>query len=218
MAGKKPSAERKNPKTSKQQRRAKGLTILKRSHPRMRALRRAGHVAEIHGDKLWDSSFLIMKLLGKRPLKRRAKVLEIGCGWGLLGLWCNREFGARVHGIDADANVLPYAELHAEVNGLQMSTAKKRFDQLTVKFLSDFDVIVGADICFWDEMTDELFKLIRRARKAGVEQVMIADPCRPPFTALVERCEARMPGVECVDLSLKKPVATWGQVLVVDNR
>ena len=72
-------------------------------------------------------------------------------------------------------------------------------------------------MCFWDPMTAELFKLIRRARKAGVGRVMIADPCRPPFTALVERCQARLTGVDCVDLTIKRPVSAWGQVLVVDN-
>ena len=204
--------------TKKQhQRRAKGLVVLERSHPRMRALKRAGHVAEIHGNKLWDSSFLLMRQLGRRGLKRRARVLEIGCGWGLLGLWINREFGARVHGIDADANVLPYLALHAEVNGLEMTGEKKRFDQLTVDYLSKFDLVVGADICFWDELGQQLFKLVRRARKAGVKTVMIADPCRPPFTELAERCAKRFEGVTCHDVEIRRPVAASGQVLVVDN-
>lgn len=197
------------------QRRANGLTILQARDPRMRALRRAGHVAEIHGHKVWDSSFLVMQHLKRHPLPKRARVLEIGCGWGLLGLFCARQFGNRVHGIDADANVLPYLQLHAEVNEVGMSAERCTFEQLTTAFLADFDVILGADVCFWDDMARQLYNLIRRARRAGVGQVIIADPGRPPFDALAERCSARLERVQRVEVALGRPVRARGDLLIV---
>ena len=130
------------------QRRANGLTVLSSSDPRMRALRRAGHVAEIHGNKAWKASFLLMEHLKRHPLPEGARVLELGCGWGLLGMFCAKRFGSRVHGIDADAHVLPYLQLHADLNGVTLTAERRRFDQLTTAFLGDFDAIVGADICF----------------------------------------------------------------------
>ena len=150
---------------AKNHRRAFGLNILNANHPRVRQLKREGAVAEIHGNKFWNSSYLIMDYLKKHPLPKRARVLEVGCGWGLLGLYCAKHFDNRVHGIDADENVLPYLDLHAEINGLKMTREKKTFKQLTVSYLSSFDVIMGADICFWDEMADELFKLIKRSER-----------------------------------------------------
>lgn len=181
----------------------------------MRALRRAGHVAEIHGNKAWNASFLLMEHLKRHPLPEGARVLELGCGWGLLGMFCAKRFGSRVHGIDADAHVLPYLQLHAELNGVTLTAERRRFDQLTTARLGDFDAIVGADICFWDTLGRDLWNLIRRARKAGVPRILIADPGRPPFTELAERCEARFEDATCVHEEIRRPVRTWGQVLSI---
>ena len=202
---------------TKTHRQAFGLKILNANHSGIRQLKREGKVAEIHGNKFWNSSYLIMDYLKKNPFPKRSRVLEIGCGWGLLGLYCAKQFGNRAHGIDADENVLPYLSLHADTNGLKMTSEKKSFNQLTVKYLSNFDVIMGADICFWDEMSTELYNLIGRAKKAGVKQVMISDPCRPPFTALAEKCEDKLDNVELVEKFLKRPVNASGEILIVRN-
>ncbi|MEE4360595.1 MAG: class I SAM-dependent methyltransferase [Pseudomonadales bacterium] len=178
-------------------------------------MKRAGHVAEIHGHKFWNSSFLVMEHLKRHPLPHEARVLEIGCGWGLLGLFCARQFGCRVHGIDADANVLPYLQLHAEINGVRMTAARRTFEQMRVEDLRDFDLILGADICFWDDMARQLYNLIRRARKAGVGQVIIADPCRPPFNALADRCAAQLEGVERRSARISRPVRASGDLLIL---
>ena len=87
-----------------------------------------------------------------------------------------------VTGIDADANVGPYLDLHARLNRQSMtfeqeilqSTHKSLFGELSTSLL-------GADICFWDELSQQLFNLIRRAQGAGVSQTILADPCRSPF-------------------------------------
>ncbi len=200
------------PRTMRQ---AFGLKILNANHPEVRRLKREGFQAELHGNKFWNSSFLIMDYLKKHPLKKKARVLEIGCGWGLLGLYCAKNFQARVTGIDADENVLPYLELHAEINGLKMTGEKKSFQQLTVAYLSQFDIILGADICYWDEMTDILAKLIARSKRAGVKQVLIADPCRPPFTDLAEKCTEKYDSVELVEKFLSRPVNASGEILIV---
>jgi len=196
-------------------RKAFGLKILNANHPGIRQLKREGTVAEIHGNKFWNSSYLIMDYLKKNPLPKKSRVLEIGCGWGLLGLYCAQQFGSKVHGIDADENVLPYLDLHAEINGVKMTGEKKTFNQLTVDYLSDYDVVMGADICFWDELTPQLFNLIKRSKKAGVKQIMISDPCRQPFTDLSERCEDKLEKVEVVEKFLKRPVNASGEILIV---
>ena len=197
-------------------RQAFGLKILNANHQGIRQLKRAGHQAEIHGHKFWNSSYLTMNYLKKHPLPKRSRVLEIGCGWGVLGLFCAKQFGCKVHGIDADKNVLPYLQLHAKVNGVKMTAEGKTFQQLTVDYLRDYDVILGADICFWDEMAAHLFNLIKRAKRAGVKQILISDPCRPPFSALAEKCEEKLEGVEVVEIFLKRPVAASGELLIIN--
>ena len=197
-------------------RRAYGVKILNSNHPEIRRLKREGHVAEIHGNKFWNSSFLIMDYLKKNPLQKNVRILEIGCGWGLLGIYCARQFNAKVTGIDADGNVLPYMQLHADINGVAITGKRMTFQQMSVEKLRNFDVILGADICFWDEMAGLLHNLTRRAMKAGVKQVMIADPCRPPFTDLTERCQKTFGDkVEVVEKWLTRPVHASGEILIV---
>ena len=75
---------------------------------------------------------------------------------------------------------------------------------------------LGADICFWDELTPELFNMIRRARRAGISKVMIADPCRSPFEELADRCDDAFDSVERVEKWLKTPVRASGELLIVD--
>ena len=91
--------------------------VLNANHIEVRHLKLEGHAPEIHGHKFWNSSFLMMKYLKKHPLKPGTRVLEIGCGWGLPGIFCAKEFNARVTGSDLDANVFPYLGLHAPAAG-----------------------------------------------------------------------------------------------------
>ena len=71
-------------------------------------------------------------------------------------------------GADIDRNVLPYGMFHAEINNVNVDFIQKGFEQLTKKDLENYDIILGADICFWDDMTNLLKNLILRAKKAGV--------------------------------------------------
>lgn len=203
------------PTSTADKRVAFGIKILNANHKQVRRLKRDGYVAELHGNKFWNSSFLIMDYLKKNPLKKKVRVLEIGCGWGLLGIYCAKQFDARVTGIDADENVLPYLALHATLNGVAIEGQKMSFQQLTTEKLKKFDVILGADICYWDEMTGILYNLIGRAKRAGVQTIMIADPCRPPFTDLVEKCRGKY-SVTVEEKFLKRPVNASGEILIVE--
>jgi 2-polyprenyl-3-methyl-5-hydroxy-6-metoxy-1,4-benzoquinol methylase len=196
-------------------RRSYGLKILNARHAEVRRLKREGNVPDIHGNKFWNSSFLIMDHLKNNPLTKSTRILEIGCGWGLLGLYCAKTYGCKVHGIDADAQVLPYLQLHADINGVKMTSERKKFEQLTVDYLSQFDLILGADICFWEDMTGILFNLINRAKRAGVKEVIISDPCRSPFTALAEKTTEKFTAVSLEQKFLKRPVRASGEVLIV---
>jgi len=202
--------------TRRPSRRAYGLTILNSHHKDIRRLKREGHMPEIHGNKFWNSSFLIMEYLKKHPLKKKSSVLEVGCGWGLLGIYCAKNFDSKVKGIDADPHVLPYMQLHAEMNDVEVDGEKATFNQLTVEKLKGVDVIFGADVCFWDEMSRQLFNLTKRAKKAGVKQVVIADPCRPPFTDLAERSEKAFESVQRIPKWIGKPVRASGEIMIIN--
>lgn len=196
-------------------RKAFGLEILKSSHPDIKRLKQQGYVAELHGNKFWNSSFLVMNYLKSNPLKKNIRILEIGCGWGLLGIYCAREFSAKVTGVDADKNVFPFMHLHAEKNQVKVETEQISFQRLTKSRLADFDLILGSDICFWDEMADTLYNLIRRSKQAGVKQVIISDPCRAPFTELSMRCQEKWSDTRILSRRISSPVRASGEILIV---
>jgi predicted nicotinamide N-methyase len=198
------------------ERSAYGVTILKSNHGRIRALKKE-HEPEIHGDKVWNSSFLIMDYLDRQGIKEGSKVMEVGCGWGLLGIYCAKKWGADVVGVDADSKVFPYLHLHAEVNEVTIQTRTARFENMRKSHLEGTHLMVGGDICFWDEMIDPLSKLVNRAMKAGIDQVIVADPGRPPFDDVCERAQKKW-GAELKEWEVTKPSKARGWLLIVGGQ
>lgn len=200
--------------TKPTERHAFGLTVLKAAHPRLRALKK-DHEPDIHGHKFWASSYLIMDYLSQQGLPHEARVMEVGCGWGLAGIYAARCHGARVTGVDADPKVFPYLHLHAEINEVTVRTRTARFEDLKKKQLAGHDLVMGADICFWDSMVDPLYKVISKAIKAGVQQVIVADPGRPPFDEVCQRCEEEL-DAEVKEWRVEDPKA-HGWLLIVGS-
>jgi predicted nicotinamide N-methyase len=138
--------------------------------------------------------------------------MEVGCGWGLAGIYCAKKQGATVTCIDIDAEVFPYLLLHADINKVEISIMNKGFEGLTGRVLKDVDVLIGADICFWDNMMDPLKRLVLRAIRAGVRLVVIADPGRPPFQRLCEYFLEKR-GAEALDWTTRRPRPIRGRLL-----
>jgi predicted nicotinamide N-methyase len=187
------------------------------SHPAIRAVRRRGNLPEIHGNKLWKSSCLIMDYLHRHPPADCRRVIDVGCGWGIGGIWCARHLGAAVTSVDADANVFPYLDVVAELNGVATEHRVSRFERLTTRELSAYDLLIGADICFWDELAGPVGNLVNRALRAGVGKILIADPERSPFLAMAERCLERHGG-ELLPWRTRGSVEARGTILCIENR
>lgn len=192
-----------------------GLEICKNSHPSIRRIKR-DNIPSIHGNKFWGSSYLLMDYFREFPLQPDTRVLEIGCGWGLAGIYLAKHYNARVTSTDADAAVFPYLQLHAELNSVDTEMEKLQFENISKKRLSEVDVLIGADICFWDELGDTLFKLIRRAIQAGVKKIVIADPEREPFFTMAERCMEEF-YAELEARQVKGSHKSSGCLLIIEN-
>jgi len=191
-----------------------GVSRMTSKHPTIRKLKKQ-YPTSIHGNKFWSSSYLLMDYLNDNPPKKRTRILEIGCGWGLTAIYCSKKFGCKVTGVDADPDVFPYLEAHAELNKVHIDTLVRKFEKLDVKTLANYDMIIGGDICFWDELNDTLFKLFKRAKKAGVKTAVIADPQRQPFVDLCARLDDHFTH-EVWDWELPEPTPANGDILVVD--
>lgn len=161
-------------------------------HPEIRRRYRAGKRPSEFGNKVWPTSLVLLDYLHARPFELKGlRALEIGCGWGLLGVYLAKEFGCDVTCTDLDPHVLPIVDMHAELNGVSVRTRRAAFDELTPTFLEGFDVVVGAEVCYSDEVAQALIRLMDRAFAAGVRQVILADPGRPGFTDFHAHCIQR---------------------------
>ena len=148
--------------------RTRGITLLRSGHKEIRRLKRANHTPSIHGNKIWNSSYLIMDHLTKSKVTADQHLMDIGCGWGPLSIFSAKRFGCQVTAVDADPDVYPYLDLHATINKVQVTPLQTRFEKLTKARLANVDIVVGADICFWDELTPVLYNLIRQIGRAHV--------------------------------------------------
>ena len=217
LARNKPSSKQKAPKSDRGEPdsiKYLGTTALRASHSEVRKLKREGHQPSIHGTKVWRSSFVLMNYLKQHPIPHQARVMDIGCGWGLTGIFLAKRYHAEVTGIDADASVAPYLAAQARVNSVSINFEHKKFEQIRRHEMRGLHTLVGSDVCFWDEMVQPLFQLIQRAADVGVEQILIADPGRSPFWELAALCEKRF-GAEVIEVSIAKPCKTSKQVLIV---
>ncbi len=187
-----------------------------KSHPAIRRVRREGAQPSIHGDKLWKSSLLLIDYLNKHPPEHRASVIDVGCGWGISGIWCAKRFGSEVTSVDADPDVFPYLRATAELNKVQTTQLVSRFEKLSTRQLSQFDMLIAADICFWDELVKPVTNLVNRAVKAGVKHILIADPERPTFHEMAERCADRH-CADLVDWQTRTPIKASGAIMIIEN-
>lgn len=194
---------------------AHDVYALRSTHPEVRRLKRQNSHHTAHGNKVWRSSFVLMDYFLSQPLPDEAKVLDLGCGWGLTGIYLAKQFKAQVTGVDIDPGVEPFLQLQAEINHCHIDFKTQDFRRISTRELATFHTLAGTDICFWDDMTQILFNLIRRAKKAGVKQILIADPGRPPFWALVERCASSW-GSRYESRRIEQPFKTSKYILRVD--
>jgi predicted nicotinamide N-methyase len=192
----------------------RGLKIYKKKHKTIKKLLKDSSTPEIHGDKVWFSSYLILDYLQKNPPKKAARIMEIGCGWGILAIHCNKEFKAEVIAVDADKNVFPYLEKHAELNKATVTAKVSRYENLKGSLLAEQDMILGGDICFWNELIEPLYKLIRKALKNGVGTIIIADPGRSPFLKLAKQCKKKF-NAELLEVDLEDPIEEDGYLLII---
>lgn len=198
------------------QRRFRGTIMPTASHPDIRKVKREGNYPSIHGNKLWKSSCLVIDYLKQNPPEHADSVIDVGCGWGASGIWCAQKLGSDVTSMDADPDVFPFLEVAADLNDVTTTPLVSRFEKLSKRQLSKFDLLIAADICFWDELVDPVYKMVNRAVKAGVKQIVIADPERPTFHEMAARCVEKH-CAEVIEWETRSPIKAHGALLVIHN-
>ena len=164
---------------------AYGIYLLNPKHRLIKALRKH-YQPSIHGHRAWGSSFLLMDYLTHHGIRRGAKGIEVGCGWGGVSVFCAKHFKARMTAVDLDAAVFPFVDVLAELNTVEVQHLQADFTKLKVAQLGEHRYMFGSDICFWDSLVKPLARLVDRCFKAGIDRVVITDPGRPTFYELCD--------------------------------
>ena len=194
-------------------RQAYGIEVLLSGHRRIRRLKQ-DYFPSSHGNKFWTSSWILMDYFKRKGMPSGTRVMEVGCGWGLAGIYCAKNHGAHVTGVDMDPDVFPFLNLHAEINGVRIRTLQRKFGGISADELKKVDIILGADICFWDKLVFPLKRLILKGIRQGVKMVLIADPGRGPFEDLANYFEEKKNG-EVLDWEVRRPRNIHGKILKI---
>ena len=189
------------------ERTAFGLRLPSATHPELRLVK-GRNAPRQQGHKAWNAGWLLMDFLQRHPLAPQARVLDVGCGWGLGGIFCARAFDARVTATDIDPLVFPFVDLHARLNDVDIATQPLDFSRVDKALLARHDIVIGADICFRQNMVQTVLQLVERALDAGVEQLLLADPGRPSFLALGRHCVEHM-GASLQEWTTVEPLIAW---------
>ncbi len=192
-----------------------GLHVPYARHPAVRQLKRQGHLPRIHGTKLWGASHILIDFLSKDLADPPRSIIDVGCGWGLAGIWCAKTYGAEVAAVDADPNVMPFLQLVADLNDITVTSVVARFEDLQEDLLASTDWLIAADICFWDELIEPVTNMIARAIKSGTRRIIIADPQRAPFLCVAETILQEYGG-ELIEWRTDN-TRTAGALLVIEN-
>ena len=192
-----------------------GVKALSSAHPEVKKLKYKNPNHSAHGNKNWRSSFVLMDYLKDNPPAFNDKVLEIGCGWGLISIFISTHFESDIHSVDIDPAVRPFFSIQSKFNNVDTKICIGDFTKFKIEELSKYNLIVGSDICFWDEMTIPVLKFIKRSLKTNVKRIVIADPGRPPFWNLVDECHKF--GGEVFSRRIYKPWKTEKHILVIRN-
>lgn len=192
-----------------------GVHVYNSRHKRIRALKRL-HTPGFHGFRVWPSSWLLMDFFEHSNFSKGIRIMEVGCGWGLAGIYCAKKYRATVTGVDRDAEVFPYLRLHADLNKVPVTTIEKDFDGLKNHHFKEIDVIIGADICFWNRLVEPLNGLVNRAMDSGVKLVLIADPGRFTFDKFSETLTQNMEG-QIWQRTVQQPYPIEGKILKIGS-
>jgi predicted nicotinamide N-methyase len=192
---------------------AYGIWLYKNNSAAIKALNKQLN-PNAHGDRLWDSAYLLMDYFTQHPLKKKNQILDIGCGWGPASIFMAKQ-SHKVTGLDIDNQVFEYLNLQAELNQVKIKTIQRNMDKLSKKELTNYDIIMGADICFWPELTQSWLSLLKRAQKAGVKKAVLADPGRTTFLALIDECDKYW-NFEMKTWYCLEPKKFEGSLLIVD--
>jgi len=120
--------------------------------------------------KVWEASWILADFLAGLPADPGKRILEIGCGLGLVGVVA-ASFGHKVVMTEHNAQALEFARANAELNGCP-EVEIIDLDWNSPSLYGRFDYIVGSEIVYHQKDFDALKNLFERLLKPDGEVIL----------------------------------------------
>lgn len=131
----------------------------------------SGVYAEIHKER----HAMALNWIDSLTLPANARVLEIGCGAGLLAVDLARR-GLRVQAIDAVKVMVEQARQYAEMAGVSAQLSLSIGDACNLAFAdASFDLVIALGVIPWLEHPEVAIGEMARVTKAGGQLLLTAD-------------------------------------------
>jgi predicted nicotinamide N-methyase len=111
--------------------------------------------------KVWDACFLLALFLGKQPVVPGQRILEIGAGLGVVGIYAAL-CGHKVTLSDVDEDALLFARANVLMNGIPHVEALN-LDWRDSNIPEPYDIIVGSEVIYERTVYPALVQFLRKA-------------------------------------------------------
>ncbi len=111
--------------------------------------------------KVWDATFLLALFMGKQPVVLGQRILEIGAGLGVVGIY-SALCGHRVTITDNHEDALLFTRANVLLNGCPHVEVRK-LDWRYPDLPHDFDVIVGSEVIYDRASYPALVEFLRQS-------------------------------------------------------
>lgn len=115
--------------------------------------------------KIWEASFVLAYFLAKQPVRPGRRILEIGAGIGIVGIYAAL-CGHQVTVTDINEDALLFARANALLNGVSPDIVK-RLDWNDSQLVAAYDMIVGSEVVYDRQTYPTLVHFLRSALAPG---------------------------------------------------
>jgi 2-polyprenyl-3-methyl-5-hydroxy-6-metoxy-1,4-benzoquinol methylase len=120
--------------------------------------------------KVWEASWVLADFLAGMPVEPEKRLLEIGCGLGLVGVVA-ASFGHKVIMTEHNPEAIEFARANAEMNHCEEMEIID-LDWNSPPFYGRFDTIVGSEVVYHEKDFEPLRRLFQRLLKPEGEVIL----------------------------------------------